>query len=126
MANLDLLIGTILAIFDLQVAYKILPSLESICLSVKEKKLKIDVQDGGHGGHLEYFRLKRLKLLFIYKLPQYLLTSFELIGHLGFPIETSLFNLDLQVVPILPTNFRVNWPFVLGEKVQNIFSRWRS
>ena len=31
---------------------------------------------------------------------------------------------DLQVAPILPTKFPVNWPFVLGD-VQNRFSRWQ-
>ena len=30
-----------------------------------------------------------------------------------------------QVVPILPTKFRLNWPFGSGEEVQNRFSRWR-
>ena len=32
---------------------------------------------------------------------------------------------DLQVTPILPTKFRVNWPFGSGECVQIRFSRWR-
>ena len=32
---------------------------------------------------------------------------------------------DLQVVPILPTNFWVSWPFCSGEEVQNTFSRWQ-
>ena len=31
-----------------------LPSLESIGLSVQDKKRKIDFHDGGHGGHLGY------------------------------------------------------------------------
>ena len=41
-------IGTILAIFDLHVTRCFLASLESIGLSVQEKKRKIDFQDGGH------------------------------------------------------------------------------
>ena len=32
----------------------LLASLESICLSVQEKKQKIDFQDSGHGGHLGF------------------------------------------------------------------------
>ena len=43
-------IGTILAIFDLQVTGCFLASLESIGLLVQEKKRKIDFQDGGHLG----------------------------------------------------------------------------
>ena len=31
-----------------------LPSLESVCLSVQEKKRKIDFQKGSHGGHLGF------------------------------------------------------------------------
>ena len=32
--------------------------------------------------------------------------------------------IDLQVTPMLPTKFRVNWPFGAGEEVKNRFSRW--
>ena len=71
-------IGTILAIFDLQVTPILLPSLESIGLSVQEKKVNIDFQDRGHGGHL------------------------------GFRIRTILAIFDLQVTQMLPTKFRVN------------------
>ena len=59
-------------------------SLESIGLSVQEKKQKIDIQDGVHGGHL------------------------------GFPIRTILAIFDLQVTLMLPTKYRVNWPRGLG------------
>ena len=31
---------------------------------------------------------------------------------------------DLQVTPMLPTVFQVNWPFGSGEEAKNIFSRW--
>ena len=48
--HLGFAIGTIVAIFDLQVTRCFLASLESICLSVQEKKRKIDFQDGGHLG----------------------------------------------------------------------------
>ena len=52
----------------------------AIGLSVREKKRKIDFQDGGHGGYL------------------------------GFPIGTILAIFDLQVTLMLPTKYRVNWP----------------
>ena len=71
-----------------------LQSLESIGLSAQEKKRKIDFQDGDHGGHL------------------------------GFPIRTILATFDLQVTPMLPTKFRVNWHLRLGEEAKNRFSRW--
>ena len=72
-----------------------LATLESIGLSVQEKKRKIDFQDGCHGGHL------------------------------GFPITTILATFDLQITPMLPSNFGVNWPFSSGEEAKNRFSRWR-
>ena len=71
-----------------------LPSLDSIGLLVQEKKQKIDFQDGCHGGHL------------------------------GFPIGMILATFDLQVTPMLPTMFGVNWPFGSGKEVKNRFSRW--
>ena len=40
--------------------------------------------------------------------------------NLGFPIATIL-----QVTPMLPTKFRVNWPFSSEEEGKNRFSRWR-
>ena len=55
----------------------LLTSLESIGLSVQEKKLNIDFQDCGHGGHL------------------------------GFRIRTILAIFDLQVTQMLPTKFPV-------------------
>ena len=88
-------IGTILAIFDLQDTRCFLASLESIGLSVQEKKRKIDFQDGGHGSHL------------------------------GFLIGTILAIFDLQVNLMLPSKFRVKWPFSSGEEAKNRFSRWR-
>ena len=36
-------------------------------------------------------------------------------GHLGFPIETILATLDLQVTLMFPTKFGVNWPRGVGE-----------
>ena len=62
---------------------------ESISLSVQEKRRKIDFQDGRHGGHLR------------------------------FPIGTILAIFDLQVTPMLPTKFQVNWTFASGEEAKN-------
>ena len=63
--------------------------MESIGLSAQEKKRKIDFQDGDHDGHL------------------------------GFPIGMILATFDLQVTPMFPTKFRVNWHFGLGEEAKN-------
>ena len=71
-------IGTILAILIYKSPQCSLASLESIGLSVQEKKRKIDFQDGRHGGHL------------------------------GFPIGAILAIFDLQVIPMLPSKFGVN------------------
>ena len=51
-----------------------------------QKKLKINLKDGSHGSHL------------------------------GLLIRTILAIFDLQVAPILPTKFRVSWPFDSGEE----------
>ena len=56
---------------------------------------KIDFQDGCHGGHL------------------------------GYPIGTILAIFDLQVTPMSPMKFGVNWPFGAGEEAKYRFSRWR-
>ena len=61
--------------FDLQVTP--MSPMKSIGLSVQEKKLNIDFQDGGHDGHL------------------------------GFLIRTIFAIFDLQVTLMLPTKFRV-------------------
>ena len=57
-------------------------------------ELKIDFQDGRHGGHL------------------------------GFPIRIISAIFDLQVIPMLPTKFHVKQPFGSEEEVKNRFSRW--
>ena len=62
-------------------------------ISVQEKNLNIGFQDGHHDRHL------------------------------GFPIRMILAIFDLQVTPMFPTKFQVNWPFD-SEEVKNRFSRW--
>ena len=71
-----------------------LASLESIGLSVQEKKQKIDFQDGCQDSHL------------------------------GFLIGTILAIFDLQVTLMLPTIFGVNWLLGSEEEAKNRFSRW--
>ena len=94
-SHLRFLIRMILATVDLQVTSILPMNFESIALSVQEKKFKIDFQDGRHGRNL------------------------------GFPIATigAIF-FYLQVTPMLPTKFRVNWPFSSEEEEKNRFSRW--
>ena len=67
---------------------------KSIGLLGQEKKWKINFQDGPYGGQL------------------------------GFPIGSILAFFDLPVIQMLPTKFRINWPFGSGEEVKNRFSRW--
>ena len=43
-------------------------------------------------------------------------------GHLGFPIRVILTIFDLQVIPMLPPEFQINWPIDSGE-AKNGFSR---
>ena len=62
-------------------------------LLVHEKKRKIDFQDGHLGSHLGY-QIRKILAIF-----------------------------DLQVSLMLPTKFRVNWPFG-SEEAKDRFSRW--
>ena len=45
--------------------------------------------------------------------------------HIGFPIKTNLATFDLQVTQILPSKFRISWPFGSEAETQNRFSRQR-
>ena len=63
-----------------------LPTKFQVGLWVQEKKRKIDIQDGSHDSPL------------------------------GFPIGRILAIFALPVTPMLPTQFRVNWPFGSGMK----------
>ena len=71
-------LGTILAVFDLQIALILPKKFKSVSLSAQEKKLKMDVQDGSYDGHFVIL------------------------------IHTILASFDLQVVQMLPTRFRDN------------------
>ena len=70
-------------------------SFKSISLLVKEKKFKTNFQDGSCGSHV------------------------------GFLIITILAIFALQIIPLLPTKFPVNWPFRSAEEVHNRFARWQ-
>ena len=59
-----------------------------MCLSIQEKKFKIDFQDGNCGGHLV------------------------------FPIRMILAIFDLQVTSMTLTKFQVNWPFGSGKEAK--------
>ena len=90
---------------------------------------KIDFQDGGHLGFLN----GTILAIFDQRVTLNFLSIFESIqekfkidfqaGHLGFPIGMILAVFDLQVTKILPTKFRVSWPFRSEDKGQNRFSR---
>ena len=106
--------------------------MESIGLSVQEKKRKIDFQDGCHGGHLG-FPIGMILAIFDLQVTRCFLASLESTGlsvqekkrkidfqdgghggHLGFPIGTILAVFDLQVTRMLPTKYKVNWPRDVG------------
>ena len=106
--------------------------MESIGLSVQEKKRKIDFQDGGHGGHLR-FPIGTILAIFDLQVTLMLASKFGVNwtfgsgeeakidfqdgghgGHLGFPIGMILAIFDLQVTPMLPTKYQVNWPRGVG------------
>ena len=105
---------------------------------------KFDQIPSFHSQDIEWKRKPRSEqfyLFLIYKSPQCFLPSFESIGllvqekkrkidfqdghhgSLGFRIGTILAIFDLQVILMLPTKFRVNWPFGSGEAKKR-FSRW--
>ena len=109
--------------------------MESIGLSVQEKKRKLDFQDGSNGGHLG-FPIGTILAIFDLQVTLCFLASLESTGllvqekrkidfqdggHLGFPIGKILAIFDLQVTPMLPSKFEVNWPFGSGEEAKNRF-----
>ena len=104
--------------------------MESIGLSVQEKKQKIDFQDGCHDGHLGF----PIGTIVIPMLPTIFGVNWLLgLGEeakidfqdLGFPIGTILAIFDLKVTSMLPSKFGVNWPFGSGEEAKKRFPRWR-
>ena len=66
----------------------------SMGLSIQEKKLKIDFQDGNCGGHL-VFLIRAILAIF-----------------------------DLQVTLMILTKFQVNWTSGSGKEAKNRFSTW--
>ena len=107
--------------------------------SVQEKKFNINFQDGGHLG----FPIRMILATFD---PQVTCNEVLIVGCLvqkkkfkidlqhggegdclGFPSGTILAIFDTQVnlIPVLPSKFRVMWSFHSGEKIQNRLSRQR-
>ena len=81
-----------LAIFDLQITPTLpIKCLESMDLSIQDKKFKIGFQDDNCGGHLV------------------------------FPIGTILAAFDLQATSMILTKFQVSWPFTSGEEAKSRF-----
>ena len=131
----------ILAIFDLQVTWYFLSSLESTGLSVQ--KFKTDFQDGDCGSHIG-FLIRTNLAIFDLQMTLMLSTKFRDNWPVGsgeeaqhtFPRQQPWrlswisdqndfsYFFYLQVTPMLPTKYRVNWPFSSGQKVNNGFSRW--
>ena len=120
-----------------------LSSFKSVGLSVQEKKIKIYFKDGGHcghGGHLA-FQIGTMLAIVDYKSPHCFLPTYKSIGllfrrrstkidfqdggHLEFPIGTILAISYLQVIPMLPTKFQVNWSFVQEKKRKKYFQDGR-
>ena len=119
-----------------------LPSFESIGLSVQKKKGKIDFQDDHHLG----FPIGTILAILIssshpdasYQFSNQLALWFRKISEKKcfklaamvaiFDFRSKQFKLflDLQVTLMLPTKFRVKWPFSSGEEAKNRFSRWLS
>ena len=116
-----------------------LSSFESIGLSVKEKKFKIEFQDGDCGGPIG-FLIRTSSAIFDLKV---LSTNFQVSWHFGtlapiYQVSSQLASwfkrrnsarvfkvaAILQIALICPTKFWVNGPFGLGEETQNRFSRW--
>ena len=80
--HLEFPIGTILAIFYLQVTPMLPNKFQANRLFVQEKKQNIDFQDGSHGGHLG-LPIRTVLAFLIYKSPWCFLPSFESIGPRG-------------------------------------------
>ena len=78
-------VGTVLAIFDLQVTPMFPTKFQVNSPFSSGEEAKKDFQDSRHGGNL------------------------------GFPIGTILAIFDLQVTQLLPTKFRVDWPWGKGK-----------
>ena len=93
-SHLGFPIRMILATVDLQVTSILPQNFESMALSVQGKSSK------------QIFKMDAMAAMW-----DFLWQLFELFFY-------------LQVTPMLPTKFRVNWPFSSEEEGKNRFSRW--
>ena len=115
-------------------------------LSTEKKKFKIDFQDGNCGSNL-VFLIQKFLAIFDLQVTSMILTKFQvnwpfcsevknrfsrwlpwppswISNQNNFTLLLLYFFFNLQVTPMLPTKFRVNWPFGSGEEAKNRFSRW--
>ena len=92
-----------------------LPSFDSI-VSVQENKGKLDFQDGRQVlSQLAFWFRRRSE----YRFSRWLPWRPSWISD-----RNDLAIFDLQVTPMPPTKFRLNWPFGSGEEAKNRFSKW--
>ena len=106
-----------------------LPSFKSISLSVQEKKGKKDFRDGRHG-HLG-FPIGTILAIFDLQVTRCFLLNFNRIFGSGEEAKNRFLRwspwrpcwisdlndfslIDLQVKPMPPTKFQINWPFGSG------------
>ena len=131
--------------FELFFIYKsprcFLSSFKSIGLSVQKKKGKIDFQEGRHLG----FPIGTILAIFIstsHPNPSYQFSnqlalwfrkisekkSFKMAAMMAIlDFRSKQFKLlDLQVTQMLPTKFRIKWPFSSGEAAKYRYSVWLS
>ena len=107
-------------------------SFKSIGLSVQEKKRKIDFQDGHHGGHVGFLIRMILAIFYSTSHPDASNQVSDQLaflvqekkgkidfqdgchgGQLRFPIGMILAIFDLQVTPLLPSKFLINWHSIM-------------
>ena len=134
-SHLGFPISMILATVDLQVT-SILP-MSQLPFRFRRKSSKQIFKMAAMAAIWDFLS-ERFELILIYKSLRCYLPSFESIGlsvqkkkrkihfqdgrHLGFPIGTILAIFDLQVIPMLPTNFLINWPLVQENKRKSSIS----
>ena len=116
-----------------------LPSFESVGLLVQVKKGKTDFQDGRHCSELG-FPIGMISAIFDLQVTPMLPPSFKSMGLsfqekkrgkilkmaaiLDFRSERFLPIFYLEVTSMLPTKFRLNWPFGSVKEGNSRFSRW--
>ena len=109
-------------IFYQQVTSYLLPSFESVGLSVQEKKFQIHFQDSGSSGHVGFlirtilaiFDQTSFKSFGLSIQEKYFKIDFQNGGNLVFLIGMLLAISNPQVTPVLHIKVLVIWPFDSG------------